>query len=100
MNNGVKKPISALMGAAFVASLGAVNVAVAQDSLFVSTDLERGYDVLRVAEGKCGEGKCGEGMCGASAEAPAEGDSAEDEKAAEGKCGEGKCGEGMCGAAV
>ncbi len=82
MLNQKMKPIAAAVGTAFVASLAATHVAQAEDNLFIANDLERGYDLLAEAEGKCGEGKCGEGKCG------------EDDKDSEGKCGEGKCGEG------
>jgi len=85
------KPITAVVGTAFVASLAAASFANA-DSPFAAKSLDNGYDQLAKAEGegKCGEGKCGEGKCGEG--------KADDAKAdAEGKCGEGKCGEGKCG---
>ncbi len=75
------KPIAAAVGTAFVASLATASVAQADDSLFVTEDLDQGYDLLAQAEGKCGEGKCGEGKCGEG-----------DDKEGEGQCGEGKCG--------
>ena len=89
MLNRKVKPIAALIGTTFVASLTAAGAASA-DELFVTAELDQGYDLLAQAdaEGKCGEGKCGEG------EGDAEG---EGDDAAEGKCGEGKCGEGKCG---
>ena len=84
------KPIAAAVGTAFVASLATASVAQADDNLFVTEDLDQGYDLLAQAEGKCGEGKCGgdkeaEGKCG-------EGKCGGDKEEAEGKCGEGKCG--------
>ena len=87
MLNLKMKPIAAAVGTVFVASLAGTSVAQADQAdsdLFAAQDLDRGYDLLAQAEGKCGEGKCGEGKCG-------EGD---DDKDGEGKCGEGKCGEG------
>ena len=79
------KPVAAAIGTAFAASLAAASVSAADDNLFVAEDMDRGYNLLAEAEGKCGEGKCGEGKCG------------EGDKDGEGKCGEGKCGEGKCG---
>ena len=106
MLNRKVKPIAALIGTAFVASLATANVANAGE-LFTTAALDAGYDLLAQAdaEGKCGEGKCGEdkgteGKCGE--DKGAEGKCGED-KGAEGKCGEdkaegeGKCGEGKCG---
>ena len=93
MLNQKMKPIAAAVGTAFVASLASASVTAADDSLFVAEDLERGYDLLAQAEGKCGEGKCGEGKGG--------GEAKKESKAGEGKCGaqgkaqkEGKCGDG------
>ncbi len=67
----LKKPLTIVLGAAFLAG-GAANV-------FAATDLSQGYGVSsqleRAADGSCGEGKCGD-----------------DKKDGEGKCGEGKCG--------
>ena len=82
MLNKKLKPIAAAVGTVFAASLAATNVAQADDSLFVAADLDRGYNLLAQAEGKCGEGKCGEGSCG---DEEGKGDQ-------EGKCGEGTCG--------
>ena len=98
------KPIAAAVGTAFVASLAGAGAVQAEDNLFVANELERGYELLAEAEGKCGEGKCGEGKCGEDKDAEGkcgEGKCGED-KDAEGKCGEGKCGEdkdaeGKCG---
>ena len=80
------KPVTAAVGTAFVASLGAAGVASAEDNPFGLESLESGYDLPADGhmEGKCGEGKCGEGKCG-------------EDKDTEGKCGEGKCGEGKGG---
>ena len=96
---GRLKPITAVVGTAFVASMATASFANA-DSPFAAQALDSGYDQLALgdAEGKCGEGKCGEGSCG---EAKGEGEG----KCGEGKCGEakdegeGKCGEGKCGEA-
>jgi uncharacterized low-complexity protein len=114
MLNLKMKPIAAAIGTVFVASLGAASTAQAgqpDTDLFAAQDLDRGYDLLAQAEGKCGEGKCGEGKCGEGddgaddedkdgegkcGEGDGEGDGDED-KDGEGKCGEGKCGEGKCG---
>ena len=109
MLNFNRKPVLAIVGSAFVATLGSVSVAQADTNPFVAAELDSGYLLaVKDAEGKCGEGKCGadteakdaegkcgEGKCGADTEA----------KDAEGKCGEGKCGadtdakdaEGKCG---
>jgi len=80
------KPIAALIGSAFVASIASASFADTGANPFGAQELAKGYDLLadpQVAaedgEGKDAEGKCGEG------------------KDAEGKCGEGKCGEGKCG---
>ena len=58
MLNRKVKPIAALIGTAFVASLATANVANAGE-LFTTTALDTGYDLLAQAdaEGKCGEGK-------------------------------------------
>ena len=102
MLNKKLKPIAAAVGTVFAASLAATSVAQADDSLFVAADLDRGYNLLAQAEGKCGEGKCGEGKCGEAKDT--EGKCGEgkcgEAKDAEGKCGEGKCGEGKCGGAA
>jgi uncharacterized low-complexity protein len=70
-------PAAAIVGAALVGTLSAVNVANAEQNPFGATQLDSGYMLLAGAEG---EGKCGEGKCG--------GEKGE----GEGKCGEGKCG--------
>ncbi len=87
MSKNTMTPAAAVIGAALVGSLSAVNLAHAAENPFAAEQLDGGY--LMLAEGSCGEGKCGskeegEGKCG------------------EGKCGnkdggEGKCGEGKCG---
>ena len=91
MLNRKVKPIAALIGTAFLASLATANVANAGE-LFTTAALDTGYDLLAQAdaEGKCGEGKCGE-------DKGTEGKCGEDKAEGEGKCGEGKCGEGKCG---
>ncbi len=79
------KPVVAMLGSAYIASLAFSSVANAETNPFSANDLTTGY---MVAEGKCGEGmkkaegKCGEGM-----------------KKAEGKCG-GKIGTGKKDPAV
>jgi uncharacterized low-complexity protein len=81
------KPVAAVIGAALVGSLSAVNVASAAENPFGASQLESGYMVVASMdekEGKCGEGKAKEGKCGEG-------------KAMEGKCGEGKATEGKCG---
>ncbi len=93
-----RKPVLAIVGSAFVATLSSANLALADTNPFVAVELDSGYELAaKDAEGKCGEGKCGadntdsadkdtEGKCG-------EGKSADNsDKDAEGKCGEGKCG--------
>lgn len=93
-------PLSATVGAAFLASAMAAPVAQAAapagmaENPFAANDLSGGYQQLagnhgdgKHGEGKCGEGKCGEGKCGG------DGDKDEDkDKGGEGKCGEGRCG--------
>ena len=96
-----RKPILAIVGSAFVATLGSTNMALADTNPFVAVELDGGYSLAtKDAEGKCGEGKCGAD----SADKDTEG------KCGEGKCGtdtdtegkdtEGKCGEGKCGSAA
>jgi len=106
------KPITAVIGTAFVASLASASYAKAEN-LFAADQLDTGYDQLAQAdaEGKCGEGKCGEGKCGDSKD-DTEGKCGESKGDAEGSCGEskgdaeGKCGEskdeaeGKCGGAA
>lgn len=102
MRNSRMKPITALIGSAFVASLASASFADTNANPFGAEELTRGYSLLADAhegakegEGTCGEGKCGEGKCGESSggeAAPADGDATEG-KAGEGKCGEGKGGE-------
>jgi uncharacterized low-complexity protein len=105
------KPVAAVVGAALVGTLSAVNIASAAENPFGANAMQGGYMQLasshggeKPAEGKCGEGKCGgektsaEGKCG-------EGKCGGEKAGAEGKCGgektatEGKCGEGKCGGA-
>lgn len=85
------KPVAAVIGAALVGSLSAVNMASAAENPFGASPLESGYMVVASMdekEGKCGEGKCGEGKD------KKEGKCGEGKDRKEGKCGEGKCGEG------
>ena len=112
-NKPHRKPLAALVGSAFVASLAAGSLGAAQFDAnpFAMTELPGGYKVAQ--EGQCGaakakpeqEGQCGankakqvqEGQCGAN----------ETKQTQEGQCGaakakktdaEGKCGEAKCGA--
>jgi uncharacterized low-complexity protein len=93
-----KMSISALVGAAFVASAALSPLTMASSSDLTANKLSSGYTLADKTEGKCGEAKCGadkkkEGSCGG-------------DKKKEGSCGgdkkksdeEGKCGEGKCGA--
>ena len=104
------KPVAAIVGAALVGSLAALNVAAGENP-FGATQLDSGYMQLagnEAGEGKCGddmgkkEGKCGEGKCGDD-KGKMEGKCGDDKGKMEGKCGddkdkkEGKCGEGKCG---
>ena len=102
------KPVAAVVGAALVGSLSAINVAGAAENPFGATQLDSGYMVLASSheggkEGKCGEGKCGEGKEKMEGKCGGDKEKAEGEKEMEGKCGEGKekmegkCGEGKCG---
>ncbi len=88
MSKNTMTPAAAVIGAALVGSLSAVNVAHADSNPFAAEQLNSGYLML-AGEGSCGEGKCGakdgkdgEGKCG----------SKDGKDGAEGKCGEGKCG--------
>jgi uncharacterized low-complexity protein len=114
---GRLKPITAVVGTAFIASMASAGYADA-DNPFAAEALDSGYDQLALAdtEGKCGEGKCGEakdegeGKCGEAKDEGegkcGEGKCGEAKDEAEGKCGEakdegeGKCGEGKCGGAA
>jgi uncharacterized low-complexity protein len=105
MNNKISS-MSALIGAAFVASAALAPMASAEEATFAATSLNAGYTLAdntdkSEAEHKCGADKKadGEAKCGADKKAAGEG------KCGEGKCGadkkaagEGKCGEGKCGA--
>jgi len=83
------KPVSAVVGAAFVSAITIPVTASAADNPFEVAELDEGY--MLASQHKAEEGKCGEGKCGG------------EHKAEEGKCGEGKCGgekkakEGNCG---
>jgi len=68
------KPVTALIGTAFVASLASASPGVTPASPFAAEELAQGYQLLadqheeaKDGEGKCGEGKCGEGACGEAA---------------------------------
>jgi|SRR5690606_31627940 uncharacterized low-complexity protein len=90
MNNKIST-MSAMIGAAFVASASLSPLASAAEAGFGATNLQSGYTLADNHASKSeGEHKCGEAKCGAEKKA-------EDEhKCGEGKCGEGKCGEGKC----
>ena len=112
----IKKPLAAAVGVAFVTSMAAATIAVADSNPFEAAELDTGYMLAgeKGKEGKCGEGKCGgekgeEGSCGedkgeegsCGADKGEEGSCGAD-KGEEGSCGadkgeEGKCGEGKCG---
>lgn len=101
MNNKMSS-MSALLGAAFVASASLAPMASATDATFAATQLEVGYTLADNHDHKSdSEHKCGEGKCAAEHK-----QSKDDKKAGtadkktdgENKCGEGKCGEGKCGA--
>mgnify|MGYP000551339134 CR=1 FL=1 len=81
MSKSTMKPLTALLGSAFLTAMVQIPATQAAENPFATTELKTGYKVASKAEGKCGEGKCG-------GEKKADG---------EGKCGEGKCGEGKCG---
>ena len=90
MSTSKLKPLTALLGTAFLATAIAP-LASADVNPFAAKQLSSGYETVEKGhhEGKCGEGKCGE-----------KGDT--EGKCGEGKCGEkgdteGKCGEGKCG---
>lgn len=59
-----KTLISAAVGTAFAATLGAAPVAFAAENPFAMQPLKKGYMVADA--GKMGEGKCGMGKCGAA----------------------------------
>lgn len=81
-------PAAAIVGAALVGTLSAVDVANAEQNPFGATQLDSGYMLLAGAEG---EGKCGEGKCGGE-KGEGEGKCGGEKGEGEGKCGEGKCG--------
>ena len=119
-----KTLISAAVGTAFAATLGAAPIASAAENPFAMQSLGQGYMVAQA--GKMGEGKCGamgaktaEGKCGLPmADANKDGKISKEEftkqhearfasmdankdgvldKAEMGKMTDGKCGEGKCG---
>jgi uncharacterized low-complexity protein len=62
-----KTLISAAVGSAFAATLGAAPVASAAENPFAMQPLDQGYmvaDAGKCGMGKCGMGKCGMGKCG------------------------------------
>ena len=68
-----KTLISAAVGTAFAATLGAAPIASAAENPFAMQSLDKGYmvaDAGKMRDGKCGMGKCGgkmkDGMCGMS----------------------------------
>jgi len=90
------KPVAAVVGAALVGGLTALDVA-ADENPFGASQMKGGYMQLASSEeGSAGkemeEGKCGgekqeaEGKCGEGKDVP------EGKDMPEGKCGEGKCG--------
>lgn len=107
MNNKISS-LSAVIGAAFVASAALSPLASAADATFAATNLNAGYTLADKTEGKCGEAKCGadkktegEMKCGADKKAEGEMKCGADHKAeGEKKCGADKKAEGeaKCGA--
>lgn len=97
MNNKMSS-MSALLGAAFVASAALAPAASAAEATFATTQLEVGYTLADNHDHKSdGEHKCGEGKCAAEHKEPKDDKKASSaDKKAEGehKCGEGKCGAG------
>jgi uncharacterized low-complexity protein len=90
------KPVSAIVGAAFVSAIAVPASASAADNPFQVADLDDGY-MLAAHHEKGEEGKCGEGKCGGEKKAE-EGKCGGEKKAEEGKCGgEAKAKEGSCG---
>jgi len=113
MSKMSKKPLAIAIGTVIAGSLGAANIANANENPFGMSDLSSGY--MQVAEKDAKDGKeatCGEGKCGGMKmdKAKAEGKCAgmndeakkEEAKSEEGKCGgmmgEAKSKEGKCGA--
>ncbi len=68
-------PVAAIVGAALVGSLSAVELANAGDNPFAAAAVDAGYTQIAGAEGSCGgEGSCGEGKCGGEGEGDGDGD--------------------------
>jgi uncharacterized low-complexity protein len=68
-------PVAAVVGAALVGSLSAVELASAEENPFAATAVETGYMQIAGAEGSCGgEGSCGEGKCGSEGDDDGDGD--------------------------
>ena len=64
-----KTLISAAVGTAFAATLGAAPLASAAENPFAMQSLDQGYmvaDAGKMGDGKCGGMKAGEGKCGMS----------------------------------
>jgi uncharacterized low-complexity protein len=103
------KPLSIVLGAAMVTSLGVAGLANAKsgEDIFAMEELSSGYLTAGAHEGSCGEdkGKGSEGSCGEKGGEGSCGENKDGEKkGGEGSCGEkkdgeGKCGEGKCGGA-
>lgn len=105
MNNKMTN-LSAMIGAAFVASATLAPIVSAADATFSATSMEAGYTLADNHANKSeAEHKCGEGKCAAEHKESKDDKKTDGEhKCGEGKCGadkkakgEGKCGEGKCG---
>jgi uncharacterized low-complexity protein len=85
---------AAIVGAALVGSLTAINVASAAENPFAAKSLDSGYMQLAEAEGDKQGGEGEEKSKGTSGEGKeqSEGTYGKDMETMEGKCGEGKCG--------
>lgn len=102
MSKKSMKPISLVVGTAFVTSLAASNVSAETDANnpFAMNELSSGY--MQLAYGGGGDKSDKEGKCGGS-KSDKEGKCGGDKEGKEGKYGdkkgdkEGKCGEGKCG---
>ncbi len=101
MSKKLIKPVSLAVGAAFVTTLAAGNVAAEVDANpFAMNELSGGYMQLAYGGGskdkeskvKEGKDKEGEGKCGSDMKKDSEGKCGGKKSEKEGKCGEGKCG--------
>jgi len=52
-------PVAAVVGAALVGSLSAIDLASANENPFAASAVDTGWMQVAGAEGSCGEGKCG-----------------------------------------